>query len=723
MPFAPTLLEHLESRCLLSTVPGSVEGLLDPSPREQYTLELINRLRADPTADAARLASTAHPDIRRAYDIFDVDLTLFQQQMAAYNPVQPLAWSHTLAAAAKAHNEVLIQADIQSHQAPGEPALADRIASAGYNAGVSGENVYAYAFDPLYGHAGFVVDWGRGPGGMQTPAGHRINMLHGAYRDVGISILNVPSGQTIGPTTITQNFAAPAASANPTLLGVVYADRDNDGFYSMGEGLANATVTITGNGLNLATGTLSAGSYQAQLPAGTYTITFSGPGFADSTPQLVTLSDQNLKLDYQTLQAETPPGEEPPPERPAIGYVDVLSPTVISGWAYDPDAGENPIMVRIDIDGTRGTPFPATAHRQDLVPVTGSARHGFAVATPAVAPGDHTFRIVALDTSGDEIVLLETTKSVNTAPAGYLDLLTSTAAAGWAYDPDTDASINIALEIDGVVRPASIAARSRPDVAAVVGSANHGFHINLPALTPGTHTVRLLAYDARANTPAVLATRTLSVSEAMVVNNIPTGSRRPFGYVDVFDAHTLFGWVADPDSPNTPVQMRIDVNGTAAATFTTAVDRPDLLPFLGTSLHGFHRATPSLPGPDTRVDVWALDVQTNVPVLLASRIFQAQDPVGYVDRLAPDRIAGWAFDRTDPALALDIRVDIAGLPSITLSADRFRADLEAAFGTGNHAFSYTPANVPAGTRLVTLTAINPLTGLSTTLAQKELTFA
>lgn len=73
-----------------------------PTNEEQELLEIINRLRLDPAGEFDRLILDAANRIgvtngvTGAINFFNVDLTLFRQQMLAFNAVAPLAW-HTRA--------------------------------------------------------------------------------------------------------------------------------------------------------------------------------------------------------------------------------------------------------------------------------------------------------------------------------------------------------------------------------------------------------------------------------------------------------------------------------------------------------------------------------------------------------------------------------------------------------------------------------------------------
>lgn len=61
--------------------------------------------------------------------------------------------------------------------------------------------------------------------------------------------------------------------------------------------------------------------------------------------------------------------------------------------------------------------------------------------------------------------------------------------------------------------------------------------------------------------------------------------------------------------------------------------------------------------------------------------------VGYIDRIDGVRVSGWAWDRTQPDLAVDVEVRIGERSVATVRADRLRKDLaRSGTGNGHHAF-------------------------------------
>src|SRR3954468_11033820 len=277
-----------------------------PTNEEQYYLELINRARANPTAEGIRLAVTTDPSVVSAYTAFAVNLVLMQAQFALIAPAPPLSMNAELMNAARAHSQNMLQNNYQGHSGP-DGSITTRLA--GYTAGANGwsigENVYAYSKSVWFGHAGFEVDWGgsAATGGMQSPPGHRQNIHSVSFREVGVGVV-LGSNGSVGPQLVTQDFGT-VGGLLPFVTGVVYRDLNSNGFYDPGEGLGGVTVTIA-NVNNYAV-TASSGGYSVPVPgSGTYSVTFSG-GSAPTTQKNVSVTNgQNAKADYIVTGSATP---------------------------------------------------------------------------------------------------------------------------------------------------------------------------------------------------------------------------------------------------------------------------------------------------------------------------------------------------------------------------------------------------------------------------------
>ncbi|MEM6972481.1 MAG: carboxypeptidase regulatory-like domain-containing protein [Pseudomonadota bacterium] len=274
-----------------------------PTPEEQLYLELINRARADPQGEVLRLVDVetgigATDAITNALSFFETDLDHVVMQLANASPREALAWNEALGQSAFNHSQVMVDFDVQSHSLPGEPGLGDRIENAGYTGWRRlAENIFGYAQDPVHGHAAYYIDWGFGPGGIQSPPGHRLTILSGEYREVGIASIEVPDdGRELGPTVNTQHFGD-RFGLGAILTGVVIDDGDDDAFYDIGEGLGGVSITATGTGGTFQTTSYDSGGYRLDLPDGTYTVTFAGGGLDGEVVAEVTLAGNTVKLD------------------------------------------------------------------------------------------------------------------------------------------------------------------------------------------------------------------------------------------------------------------------------------------------------------------------------------------------------------------------------------------------------------------------------------------
>src|SRR4051794_39294886 len=200
---SPRFLEPLELRRLLSAV--------YPSNDEQYLVELVNRGRADPAAEAARFGVALNEGLAAG--------------TISTAAKQPLAINPYLTDGARDHSQWMIDTDTFGHTGAGNSDPGQRMSNAGY-AFVApwtwGENI---AWRSYTGSASssliaqlqkdLFVDAG------VTGRGHRTNLMNGALREVGAGYVT-GRFQQYNAGMLTQDFAASAG--NPFLTGVVYAD-------------------------------------------------------------------------------------------------------------------------------------------------------------------------------------------------------------------------------------------------------------------------------------------------------------------------------------------------------------------------------------------------------------------------------------------------------------------------------------------------------------------
>ena len=274
----------------------------NPIAEEQLYIELINRARANPAAEGARLAATNDPDVLNAYAYFGVDLAMMQSEFDAMPAQPPLAPNACLEASSRGHSAWMLANATQSHNEtnPSNDPFS-RMSAAGYSYVYAGENIYAAAKSVWFGHAGFAVDWGTGTGGMQDPRGHRANLFNQYYREIGVGMAFGTNG-SVGPQLVTQDFGVSAG--NPTLAtGVAYYDLNGNGQYDVGEGIAGLTVTVSGGDMTSYCVTATGGGWVVPVPAtaATRTVTFSGPNLSQSVNLVIpaaTNAKADLKLAY-----------------------------------------------------------------------------------------------------------------------------------------------------------------------------------------------------------------------------------------------------------------------------------------------------------------------------------------------------------------------------------------------------------------------------------------
>ena len=273
----------------------------NPTAEEQLYVELINRARANPVDEGARLAATTNNDVLNAYKYFNVDLTMMQSEFSVLPALPPLAPNASLSTSARSHSAWMLATGTQSHDET-NPANTpfSRMTAAGYSYTSASENIYASAKGTWYGHAGFQVDWGTGTGGMQSPRGHRANIYSVSNREVGVGLAFGTNGAA-GPQIVTQDFGT--STTNPTLgTGVAYYDLNSNNFYDPGEGISGLTVNVSGAGFYCTTAT--GGGWVVPVPtnAAIRTVTFSGLNMNQSV-SLVVPAATNAKADLMLTYA------------------------------------------------------------------------------------------------------------------------------------------------------------------------------------------------------------------------------------------------------------------------------------------------------------------------------------------------------------------------------------------------------------------------------------
>lgn len=244
------------------------------SAAEQFMLELVNRARLDPAGEAKRQKINLNKDL----DSGTLDGTA--RQVLAYND--------QLGQSAQAHSAWMLSTDTFSHTGRGGSRPHDRMEAAGYDfsgSSMSGENI---AWSGNTAAIDLDAEIKKAHDGLFQSAGHRLNILEGDFRELGIS-QQEGRFQGYNASMVTQNYALSGTSVFVT--GVAYDDANRNDFYTIGEGVSGVSFAAGGN----STQTARAGGYTLELSGSSADVSV---GWSGGNAQVtVDLSQGNAKLD------------------------------------------------------------------------------------------------------------------------------------------------------------------------------------------------------------------------------------------------------------------------------------------------------------------------------------------------------------------------------------------------------------------------------------------
>jgi hypothetical protein len=244
--------------------------------------------------------------------------------------------------------------------------------------------------------------------------------------------------------------------------------------------------------------------------------------------------------------------------------------SILSGNAYDPDAGNDPLTVRFYVGATfvgatttvpapgGSTPFEWSIASNQL---TGPPSYDATVCAYGINVGPGTNALL-----GCRRIRPEGGSDRN--PHGSLDAAIASPGLvqlkGWAGDPDGDRTTQLRIYYDGKLVAEKTASLPRPDVQRTLPAVGPttGFNVALP-IAPGGHQICVYAQNTG---PAGSANGTVGCVSRSVRGMRPAGPHDPRGSYDdigsgpgsVFPdtVHSADGWAYDPDTAG-PVTVRI----------------------------------------------------------------------------------------------------------------------------------------------------------------------
>jgi len=257
----------------------------EPSPYEQLILELINRARLDPNAEAERTGISLNDGLNPG-------------QISATSK-QPLAFNLMLSDAAAVHSSWMLDKDIFSHTGASSSSPADRMVAAGYQFTGSwawGENI---AWNGTTGSLDILAAVLRANSNLFTSPGHRLNILNGSFKEIGLGVEAgvFTSGANYNALMLTEDFAK-SGSGN-FVTGVAFTDSDNNDLYSVGEGRSTVSISFSEAGSDIgATTTWASGGYALKTTAtGNVVVTFADGGLPAPVVVTIALGSANAKVD------------------------------------------------------------------------------------------------------------------------------------------------------------------------------------------------------------------------------------------------------------------------------------------------------------------------------------------------------------------------------------------------------------------------------------------
>ena len=253
-----------------------------PSNYEQLILELINRARLDPQAEADRLGISLNKNLPAG--------------TISPDSKQPLAHNSSLNDAATSHSNWMLNSNTFSHTGSGGSDPGDRMQAAGYQFTGSwtwGENI---AWNGTTGTLNVLNAAQSAHDGLFDSAGHRENILNGNFKEVGLGA-STGNFQGYNAFMLTENFAK--SGTGSFITGVAYNDNNSDDFYSVGEGRAGLTISLAHNGSGIGSvGGWNSGGYALKTTqTGNIDVTFSGGGLASAVTVTIALASENAKVD------------------------------------------------------------------------------------------------------------------------------------------------------------------------------------------------------------------------------------------------------------------------------------------------------------------------------------------------------------------------------------------------------------------------------------------
>ena len=272
----------------------------------------------------------------------------------------------------------------------------------------------------------------------------------------------------------------------------------------------------------------------------------------------------------------------------------------ILGWAIDNTTSVGTAIgsVQVKVDGTVVGTATYGASRSDVCNAwpgrsgCPNVGYSFPLNTSTLSNGSHTITVSATDTDATpdtgfasitvNVAAVPPSVAID-APSASSTVSGTVTVAGWAIDNTTSVGTaigSVQVKVDGTVMGNATYGVNRPDVCNAwpgrPGCPNVGysFQLNTGTLSPGSHTITVLATDTDAtpDTGSAGVTVNVAATPPSVAIDVPSAGSTVSGTV------TILGWAIDnTTSVGTPIgSVQVKVDGTVVGTATYGVSRPDV---------------------------------------------------------------------------------------------------------------------------------------------------
>ena len=199
------------------------------SAAEQYMLEMVNRARLDPAAEASRLGVTLNAGLLAG------SITTAAKQVLVHNQM--------LETAAIGHAQWMLAADTFSHTGFNGSTPGQRATAAGYVWNNIGENISWQGSTAVISLNAMIA---KQHDALFKSAGHRVNLMRENFSEIGIAqeLGKFQSGAyNFNASMVAQSFGK--SGQDVFISGVAYNDTNLDRFYTIGEGRAGLTLVAS----------------------------------------------------------------------------------------------------------------------------------------------------------------------------------------------------------------------------------------------------------------------------------------------------------------------------------------------------------------------------------------------------------------------------------------------------------------------------------------------